>query len=265
MSTDERLAFIAGVLRLVSEIPSFYISTKLGRRENFRDWETILRWWLAKSTLRRQPAPGDITKWYEFTSQNFILRGVWGLGSVLGLLLDLGDGDQPIRALEIDDWPRSGLPWIAFWLKELLQWGTLEPVAAFLLARGDAVDRPQAEHDAAAYYAQLPEDMVPNDKLDPRRIREWVARRIGGDLVAREPERLTVAAVLARDAGAFIHPELDVTQYDADGGLVWIDPAGYVVARSPKPREWPQALDPYDFHLDVASAVIRGERYQPHA
>src|SRR6266566_7727529 len=31
---------------------------------------------------------------------------------------------------------RSGQ--IAFWLKELFTWGTLEPVAAFLLARGDA-------------------------------------------------------------------------------------------------------------------------------
>src|SRR6185312_3663721 len=178
MSTDERLTFIAGLLRLISEVPSFHISTKLGRRENFQDWKTILRWWLAKPTLSRQPAPGDITKWYDFTAQNFIFRGVWGLGSILGLLLDFGDGNQPIRALEIDDWPRSGLPWIAFWLKELLQWGTLEPVAAFLLARGDAVDRPQAQRDATAYYGQLPEGIAPNDKLDPRRIREWVAGRV---------------------------------------------------------------------------------------
>ena len=58
-----------------------------------------------------------------------------GLGSIIGLLLDAGEGEQPIRALEIGDWPRSGLPWIAFWIKELITWGTLEPVAAFLLAR----------------------------------------------------------------------------------------------------------------------------------
>ena len=68
---------------------------------------------------------------------------------MLALLLDLGADEQPIRALEIDDWPRSGLPWIAFWLKELITWGTLDPVAAVLLARGDAIDRPQAELDAA--------------------------------------------------------------------------------------------------------------------
>ena len=59
--------------------------------------------------------------------------------------------------------PRSGLPWIAFWLKEIITWGTLEPVAAFLLARGDAVDRPQAEREAAAYYAQLPDGTDSNE------------------------------------------------------------------------------------------------------
>jgi hypothetical protein len=246
-------------------VPSFYISTRLGRRENFQDWEMILRWWVAKPTLRRQPAPGDITKWYEFASQNFILRGVWGLGSVLGLLLDLADGNDAIRALEIDDWPRSGLPWIAFWLKELLQWGTLEPVAAFLLARGDAVDRPQAERDAAVYYAQLPEDIEANDKLDPRRVRDWVAQRGGDDRVAREPETLRVAVNLEREANDYVNQQLNVMQFENDGGFVWIDPAGYIVARSPRPREWPALLDPYAFQLDVADATVRGDRYQPHA
>ncbi|MEK9209637.1 S8 family serine peptidase [Sphingomonas sp. 2378] len=42
-----------------------------------------------------------------------------------------GDAGGPVDALTIDDWPRSGLPWIAFWLKELVNWGTLDPVAAF--------------------------------------------------------------------------------------------------------------------------------------
>src|SRR6185295_8515426 len=92
----------------------------------------------------------------------------------------LTQGDNPVRALEMDDWPRSGLPWIAFWLKELLLWGTLEPVAAFLLARGDAIDRPSAEEAARAYYEQLPDDTIANEALDPRRIREWMTQQAGG-------------------------------------------------------------------------------------
>ena len=45
-------------------------------------------------------------------------------------------------------WPRSGLPWIGFRLKELVNWGTLDPVAAFLLARGNASDSVQTELEA---------------------------------------------------------------------------------------------------------------------
>jgi hypothetical protein len=52
---EERLEFIVSVLRLLSQVPSFRISTRLGRRQNFEDWPGVLRWWLAKFTLRRQP------------------------------------------------------------------------------------------------------------------------------------------------------------------------------------------------------------------
>ena len=132
----------------------------------------LLRWWLAKATLPIQPELNKITIWFDFVAKNFIYRGAWGLGSVIGLLMDGAEGEEPIRALEIDDWPRTGLPWIAFWMKELITWGTLDPVAAFLLARGDAIDRPLAEADARAYYQEVQENMQGNDVLDPRRIRE---------------------------------------------------------------------------------------------
>ncbi|MCH8193379.1 MAG: DUF1501 domain-containing protein [Planctomycetes bacterium] len=139
-SEGKRFAFIRDVLAMLSEVPAFRIETRLGQRKNFEDWPRLLRWWLAKETLRAQPTPRDATNWYAFVAQNFVYRGAWGLGSIIGLLFDTGDGEQPIRALEIEDWPRSGLPWIAFWIKELITWGTLDPVAAFLLARGNAVD-----------------------------------------------------------------------------------------------------------------------------
>ena len=265
MTTDERLAFIGDVLRLISEVPSFRIATQLGRRRDFRDWPNLLRWWLAKNTLDRQPRSRDITRWYDFVAQNFIYRGTWGLGSVLGLLLDLSDGDEPVRALEIDDWPRSGLPWIAFWLKELITWGTLEPVAAFLLARGDAVDRPQSEQDATGYYEQLPVGIEPNDALDPRRIREWLNLRAGGEQRLVPPPDLNVPVALAREAVAYVNPTLSVMPFEIDGALNWINPAGYVVARSARPREWPVDLAAYDFTLDVAGSVVRGVSYLPHA
>jgi len=206
-----------------------------------------------------------ITSWYEFVSNNFVYRGAWGLGSVIGLLLEDADGSQPVRALEIDDWPRSGLPWIAFWIKELLTWGTLDPVAAFLLARNDAIDRPQAEGDARAYYEAFQDRDDANDMLDPRRIRDWAhARRprLEEPVAARE---FRIQAVLVRPANDYLQPRLTVLPLDVDDRLIWIDPAGYTVARSERPRDWLDQPWSYDFELVVADAVVVGEAYLRHA
>lgn len=263
-TVEQRLNFIREVLTLLSQVPSFRISTVLGRTKNFTDWPTLLRWWLAKTTLTSQPEPNKITSWYDFVAKNFIYRGAWGLGSVIGLLLDGGEGEEPIRALEIGDWPRSGLPWIAFWMKELITWGTLEPVAAFLLARGDAIDRPQAEADARGYYDAVPEGTDGNDMLDPRRIRDWVeARRAPVERPATARE-FTIPAALSRPTRDYRQARLTVAPLENNDNLIWIDPAGYTVAQSERPVGWPQEPSSFDFELVVADATIVGEAYLRH-
>jgi len=231
---------------------------------NFQDWPRLLRWWLAKATLATQPAPGEIMNWYDFVARNFIYRGTWGLGSIIGLLLEATEGEQPIRALEIRDWPRSGLPWIAFWIKELITWGTLDPIAAFLLARGDAIDRPHAEADARAYYDGLPQNADANDALDPRQVRNWVdARR------PRPDERVavhqfTIEGTLVRPAANYSRPRLTISPLEVDNRLIWIDPAGYIVARSDTPHDWPDKPSTFEFELDVSNATIVGNAYLRH-
>ena len=264
LGTDDRLAFVGDVLQLLSEIPSFQITTRLGRRRGFEEWRQVLRWWLAKDTLDRHPNPAQVTAWYDFAAQNFIYRGAWGLGSVLSLLLDVTEDGQPIAAIEIDDWPRSGLPWIAFWLKELLLWGTLEPVAAFLLARGNAVDRPAAHREAEGYYEQLPGALDDNERLDPRRIRDWLNSRDGGVDIPPPPAIIVFDAVLSNEVAAYLSRRLHVMHFEVEGRLNWIDAAGYLVATSQRPPDWPAAPEQYYFELDVNRARIRGAPYLQH-
>lgn len=262
--SEARFTFIKDTLALLSQVPSFRISTKLGRRQNFLDWPKPLRWWLAKSTLLRQPSPGEITSWYDFVAQNFVYRGAWGLGSVIGLLIDATDDGQPVRALEIGDWPRSGLPWIAFWMKELITWGTLDPVAAFLLARGDAIDRPQAEEVARAYYAEHAENEDGNGVLDPRSIRDWVdARRVKPEQPVTVRE-FAIEARLVRATVDYREPRLTVAPIDIHDDLAWIDPAGYIVARSQKPYNWPETPASFDFELVIQEQLVVGEAYLRH-
>lgn len=263
-TVEEQFIFIRDVLAFLSEIPVFAIETKLGRKKNFDDWPMLLRWWLAKSTLARQPRPNEVTNWYAFVANNFIYRGTWGLGSVIGLLLDTTDDGQPIRALEIADWPMSGLPWIGFWLKELISWGTLDPVAAFLLARGDAVDRPQAELDAKAYYEGRPAGEDANAILDPRTIRAWVDARQPVRAVRPGTATLAIEVECARPVEAYRQQRLVVLPLVEANAIVWLDPAGYEVARSIKPGDWPQEPSGFHFELLVAVSVVIGEPYLPH-
>lgn len=264
-STEQQFEFIRGILEQLSLIPAFRISTKLGKKRTFRDWPTLLRWWLAKRTLATQPEPKQITAWYQFVSDNFIYRGAWGLGSVIGVLLDADEGETPIKALEIADWPRSGLPWIAFWLKELITWGTLDPVAAFLLAKGDAIDRPRAERDARAYYDELDTDIDPNDALDPRTIRDWVEARRPVEDERRVVQELDIDAQLARRAAEYRAARLPVLPLDISNGLLWIDAAGYSVARSRVPADWPENPATFEFELDVRRRAVLGNAYLPHS
>lgn len=78
--------------------------------------------------------------------------------------------------------------------------GNLDPRAAYLMARGDAVDRVQAERDAQAYYQQAPTDIDDNERLDPRRIRAWLNQRVGAEQALRPPAGLTMDVVPTREA-----------------------------------------------------------------
>lgn len=262
---EGRFVFVRDVLALLRDVPSFRIDDGLGRGRNFTVWPTVLRFWVAKHTLNRQPEPSKIPSWYDFVNKNFIYRGAWGLGSVLGLLLDWGEGEEPVRALEMDDWPRSGLPWIAFWMKEIITWGTLEPVAAFLLARGDAIDRPQAEAEALDYYVNFRPEADPNAALDPRRIRDWVRARRPLPIRGERLPNLTIEVDLERAADDYRIERLAVSAIEVNDRLIWIDPAGYRVADGAKPEDWPELPATYDFELNVRDAVVLGRPYLPYA
>ena len=262
---EQQFQFVRAVIALLSEVPAFRISTKLGRRRTpFTDWEDLLRWWLFKTSLKKQPKPKELGPWFAFVADNFIYRGNWGLGSLIGVLMDQGDAGGSVDALAMDDWPRSGLPWIGFWLKELVNWGTLDPVAAFLLARGNARDRVQAEANAQDYYAQFDDETDPNDKLDPRRIRDWVETQRPPAPSRSAPMGISLDVRLERPARDYLVRQLNVLPLEREDALIWIDPAGYAVAYCDRPPDWENQPSHYRFELAVDRRKVTGEAYLPH-
>ena len=260
---EERFGFIVDVVNALNQVPAFRLSTKLGLKKTFTDWPRVLRWWLCKQTLETQPGPEQITTWFDYVSQNFTYRSAWGLGSLIAVVLN-ENGENPVRPLEIEDWPRAGLPWVAFWLKELLTWGTLEPVAAFLLARGDVKTRPDAERRALDYYDSRPAGTDPNDLLDPRLIRDWAQENSPREEVPRRDADFEAQITLTRDPNTFLYTELRVAPIQVNNRWTWIDKAGYPVAECAIAENFRFNAERYEFLLSVPRRVVTGRLYLPH-
>lgn len=215
---------------------------------------------MCKQTLERQPTPKQITVWFDYVSKNFAYRSAWGLGGLIAIVLN-EDEDDPIRPMEIDDWPRAGLPWIAFWLKELFTWGTLEPVAAFLLARGDAKTRPEAEQNAQAYYESRSAETDANALLDPRAIRDWAQRARVTEDVARRSVEFDQRVRLTQRRNTYRYQEMHVTPIEINGRWTWIDKAGYAVAEAGAVQEFQSRIEQYEFVLNVMQSRVTGRPY----
>lgn len=261
MSKEEKLSFIAEVIETISNIPAFKLSDRLGGRQAF-DWKQVLRWWFDRESLDQQPNPKQISEWYDYVSKNFSYKATWGIGSLLNLLMGNEEDGEPIRPLEIEDWPRTGLPWIAFWLKELITWGTLDPVAAYLLARTGSVSNRYAALEQAQHYYHEQEDIDANDLLDPRIIRDWArSRSISPNHISFDVEE-TFSVRLVRPSDEYLEEHITVHPVISDEDVLWIDSAGYSVAKSIVNQNiWAEKPDKYEFYLNVANRQINAFLY----
>ncbi|MFN6487181.1 MULTISPECIES: DEAD/DEAH box helicase [unclassified Nostoc] len=140
-TVEERFNYIQSIVSNLTSLSKFRLSDS---SKNV-SWNEILCWWLDPIRAIKQPKPSQISNWHSYISQNFGYRFNWGLGSVIALAIDEAFGGELVES-SLENWPQTGLPWIVFWIKELIVWGTLDPVASYLLAKvEDVTTRKQAE------------------------------------------------------------------------------------------------------------------------
>jgi len=129
----------------------------------------------------------------------------------------------------VESWNDSGLPWIVFWLKEIITWGTFDPVAAYLLSKSVCKTRKDALLTAEIYYTSI---TFGQDAYDAVLIRNWVESEIlnvdDPSIIAEKSYLVT----LLRDFKNSIHQQWIVYPIKSDTKTVWMDPAGYEFAIS---------------------------------
>ncbi|MBA2491351.1 MAG: hypothetical protein H0V34_06460 [Gammaproteobacteria bacterium] len=127
----------------------------------------------------------------------------------------------------------TGLPWSAIWIRELLAWGTLEPLVAYLMATNRAATRLEGQTRLPEYLAWLEArdgTLIEADIYHPQRLREWAdevrPRRIPEAEIQSEIAAVAVGELPPRS------PAYPVVSLINEDRVSWLDPAGYVLAHS---------------------------------
>lgn len=257
-SATDRIEHFVRLVHATSNIEAFGVrDLNIGRSRIA--WRDVLAWWMAPNVSEHTPNPNSVSRWYDFASKHFIYGLNWALGSIIGSVLnrDGGEGDL------LDRWRQAALPWAVLWYKDIISWGTLDPVTSYVLARKHAYTRTSAAAVASEYWEGIEE--ITDAHLEPRHIHEWVRGRLGAE-ASHEQARLSgqsqFPADLLADFREYAGPNCRVLPLADERFVNWYDPAGYLLARSAKPEEW-QDRDSatYDFLLDPRASVVSRELY----
>lgn len=252
-----RVKYIIELIELMQEFQSF----KLDKTTKKEDWKEILHWWVDPVSSATKPTPEQVSKWYNYGAQNFAYKLNWGLGCAIGSILQSSSSDKST----LEQWSESGLPWSVLWLKDIITWGLLDPVAVYLMMQGTADTRKEAIEQASQYYKQS--KGIANDSLfDPRVISKWAPVSIERhQLTHLEGEQLSdfpCAAKLAETFGEHEAQHFRVLPVMQGEGINWVDSSGYILAKSITPKKWDvKYLHSHDFTLNPKKKIVSTAPY----
>jgi len=238
---EERLDYVTAAMDLVSEVPKFAVPNRIGPKRATS--HEVLAWWLRAPGHDTVPTVPQISAWHNFLQQEVRYRFTWGLGAALAVAVQ----QSPAEGLSAGDWEAAGVPWSAVWIKDLLTWGVLDPVAAYVLSRGIVDTRAEARAATDEYYSSA--ERPDGDPLDVNRIRVW-AEEQWPRTTTREPrpDRRISVQVSPRIQGVNLEKSWRVLPLWASGEIVWTDPAGFELARSVEARRRSSVRTDYTLH-----------------
>ncbi len=194
------------------------------------NWTEILDWWMHVPGTEH-PAASDLRARQRFVADNLEFRLGVAIGAVVAQKWTAG-ADDPLAVPSLEEWKATtGLPWFGFWARELLRWGTLDPFVAFTQAQGRARTREEAGNlrkDFEAWLEEEIDDPTSEDQIDPQRFLEWER-----SLPTRARDQAAAIPDEARLTGTEgTKPRYSVLPVAGDEEVLWVDAAGYELARS---------------------------------
>jgi DEAD/DEAH box helicase len=227
----DRLALFTRVAALLANQPAVGFRSRATVREQalLANWQGILSWWM--NVPAPAPAPQELRHWQRFVTDNLEFRLGVAVGAVVAQAWSEGAPNYA-AVPSLDLWRETTLlPWIGFWFRELLRWGTLDPFVAFCLAQGLSETRETASQRRLEFEGWLRQkiaDPAAEDLIDPRQFLAWERslRAIGE---GEEAAPMAPAVLSGTDGLRGIY---NVTPIIAAGTIRWIDSAGYTLAQT---------------------------------
>ena len=206
-------------------------------RELYDHWRDVLAWWMRHSGARG-PDAADLRAWQMFVTDNLEFRLGVAIGAVVARTWSEGSTD-PLNTPTLDTWQLvTGLPWFAFWAKELLRWGTLEPFVAFALSQGLAKTRSEASELREKFVEWLDDHTGSaaegDDFIDPRNFLRW-ARTMRPTEATRARSRPLRAELSGTNGKLGTYAVMPI---EAGTKLQWLDASGYRLALSDTPNQF---------------------------
>jgi hypothetical protein len=194
------------------------------------NWRIVLAWWMQVPDVEG-PDADRLRGWQRFIADNLEFKLGVAIGAVVAQAWSAGAAD-PSAVPSLESWRETTrLPWFAFWARELLRWGTHDPLVAYALAQGMAGTREQAAQLREEFERWLIanyRDIAPDDYIDPQRFLEWQNSlpRSEHTAAAFAPE----PAVLTGTNGFRLR--YSVMPVTNGRHVNWLDPAGFKLATS---------------------------------
>ncbi len=258
---EKRFSYLLKAINLFSEVDIFELSDGLDY-----NCEEILRWWLQSENESLDIPSKKLPKLHNYVNNNFNYKFNWAVGCFISYEFNNEFTSDRDSLPSWKDWGELDLPWVVFWIKELITWGTLEPVVAHLLARNISTTREEALEQAEDYYNQ-PEIEHKEDPLEFNLIAEWADELKTQENFTSDSIPSSVNAEKVKDLSGIsqnrfhVFPDIDTDKIN------WRDPAGYVLAytytevESLKNRLNQLSIDNNDFIFDKKEETVEIKPY----
>ncbi len=223
-------------------------------------WPDVLAWWM-QGPDAPWPEPENLRAWQRFVADNLEFR----LGVAIGAVVAQAWSDGAIGSMEVPSlavWRETTkLSWFAFWARELLRWGTLDPFVAFALALGLARTRADATAMRPEYEAWLRTEIAEvngEDLIDPQRFLKWqknLSRRTQS-AVRKAKIRVKLTGTTGQRGRYAVVPVV------AGDEVIWLDAAGFELARSFRAHKLPSIISSrhdYDLIAEDGGTTVQRE------